>query len=110
MGDVDTKTLADASRSYIGLRRRYWRLFLGGVASVIALMFVSAIGEHFHAAVLGILALPLVLAFLACIVGVVVTWFSLTGFPCPRCGKSFARAWWSSWPTKSCKHCSLYLG
>ncbi len=36
MGDLDANILADAARRYAGLRRRYWRYFLVGLAFICA--------------------------------------------------------------------------
>ena len=114
MGQIDAKTLDDATRRYTGLRRRYWQFFLGGMAAIIVLSLLAAtlngLGSQVHPALRGILIAPLVLAFLLCWVGSFIKWLSLMRFRCPSCGKRFILSWSSSWPTSACKHCSLHLG
>jgi hypothetical protein len=58
----------------------------------------------------GVLLSLFIVVWCACWLGGVVTWFTLIGFRCPRCGKRFIMSWWSSWPTNWCKHCGLDLG
>jgi hypothetical protein len=112
MGDLGDETLSEASRFYIGRRRRCRRLVLGLVASVVAIPLVLAVGErlHFGAAGMKILLALLVTACFACWLGMALTWMSIQYFPCPRCGKLFVRGSWGNWPGRRCKHCRLDLG
>jgi len=108
---LDTKTWIDAARSYARLRRRYWRCLLG--MPVLLVVFgppIAAFERELNPCVRGILLSSFIVAWCACWVGGVGTWFALIGFRCPRCGKRFIMSWWSSWPTNRCKHCGLDLG
>ncbi len=114
MGDLDANILADAARRYTSLRRQYWRSLL--VATVLISgaglfgLFVGEFGPLLNPVIGRVLTVLLPAGFLTCWVISVVTWSSLMGFRCPRCGKRFILAWYSSWPTNRCKHCGLDLG
>jgi len=114
MSDLDTKTRIEASRSYVRLRRRYWRYLLGMPALVVVFVVGAAMIAVFkhdrEPYARGILNSLFAVAWCGCCVGGVVTWFKLIGFRCPQCGKRFIMSWWSSWPGNRCKHCELDLG
>ena len=111
MGDVDADTLSEAARRYTGLRRRYWRFFLGGFALFAVLGTpLLAFDTHLNSVGRALIGVPLGIGFLTCWVGAMLSWSSLTRFRCPRCGKRFIMSWSSSWPTSDCKHCFLRLG
>jgi hypothetical protein len=110
MCDLGIKTWIEAARSYARLRRRYWRSFLGAMLLLIMGMPLSTYRHELNPIVYGLIVFLLVIAFLACWVRSVITLFALWGFRCPRCGRRFIMAWWSSWPSKRCKHCELDLG
>jgi len=110
VSDLDTKTWIEAARSYVRLRRRYWRCLLGMTALLVVFGApISAFEHELNPYVRGILLSLFTVAWCACWVGGVVTWFTLIGFRCPRCGKQFIMSWWSSWPGNRCKHCDLDL-
>jgi hypothetical protein len=106
----------DVARRYIGLKRRFWKSFFGGLSILLPLAFFSLFAEELHLAeelhpiVKGIIGVPLVVGFFSCWVTCVLTWSSLMRFRCPRCDKKFILTWYSSWPGITCKHCGLYLG
>ncbi len=112
MGELDTNTWIEASRSYVRLRRRYWRCWLGMPASLVVLVALIPVFGHTlkNPYVRGALFSLLIVAWCACWLGCAVTWFALMGFRCPRCGKRFLISWWSSRPSNRCKHCDLDLG
>jgi hypothetical protein len=96
---------------YTDLVRRYWRGFLGGFAlfAIIGpLLFIF--GQRHYPVVSGVLAMVLGVGFLWCWGSAVAAWSAILRFRCPRCGKRFALACFSSWPTSTCKHCGLFLG
>jgi hypothetical protein len=127
MSELDAKTLDASMWRYVALRRRYRRLFLGGMALAIA---CTAVGDLLHmiegrfkiqtdSVLHGLLSVPAVLlcaGVCVCLGGCFITQFSLwkmsfSVFPfcCPRCGKWFAFSGWG-WFTDRCKHCGLDLG
>jgi hypothetical protein len=112
MKKVDASTLEAAARRYVGLRRRYWRFWLGiWIMFAVGAAYVAAFGSQDDHMTVG--DIPLILpglGFMICFLGSLVTWNSLMEFRCPQCGKRFILTWGSSWPTSSCKHCGLYLG
>jgi hypothetical protein len=70
-----------------------------------------AVFEHeLNPYVRGILLSLFTVAWFACWVGGVATWFALNRFRCPQCGRRFIQSWWNNWPTNRCKHCGLDLG
>jgi DNA-directed RNA polymerase subunit RPC12/RpoP len=108
---LDTETRIEASRSYVRLRRRYWRRLLRMPALLVVFVVVMALFAVFkydrNPYARGTLNSLLVVAWFACWLRGVVTWYKLIGFRCPRCGKRFMMSWWSSWPGNRCKHCDL---
>jgi hypothetical protein len=113
VSDLEAKTWIEAAQSYVRLRRRYWRCFFGMPGLLVLLVFGAAISAFEHGlspSVRGILLSLFIVAWCACWLGSLVTWFTLVGFRCPRCGKRFIMSWWSSWPSDRCKHCGLDLG
>jgi hypothetical protein len=99
-----------AADEYGRLRRRFWRLFLCGVASFAAfgLPMILA-GERMPPALRGTFGAATALTGLVCWIGAVSTWLMLLNWRCPRCGKRFLLSSTSSWPTGVCKHCGLDL-
>jgi hypothetical protein len=100
---------------YLRLRRRYWRLYFTFVGVLIALMVPLSLLELAKST----FPLPTVVAtqlavflpgfaFIAIIAWkCAVAWSKLLFWRCPRCGRFFMLAWYSSWPTNYCKHCGL---
>jgi hypothetical protein len=109
MTNADADVLADASRQYGALRRRYWRFFLG--IPVLLIMGCASSIPALNSVVRGLLIALLISGFLVCWTGGLFAWFSLGRFRCPRCGKRFmVRYWWTTnWPTGTCIHCGLRL-
>jgi hypothetical protein len=105
MSGSNADTVADAARRYTGLRRRFWRSFLGawGVAAMLGFPLV-AFDSRLPPGVRNALGGLLVLGFMACWFVGIFSWRSLTRFRCPRCGGLFLMSQWSSWPTSACKH------
>ncbi len=76
MDDLDVKTWVEAARSYLRLRRRYWRCFLGMPALFVVVgLPIFAFEDELNPTVHGILALLFGIAWCVCWVGCVVTWF-----------------------------------
>ena len=95
---------------FASLRRRYWRLLFVGIAFFAGLAPVTlAFGTRLDTGA-SMVAAPLMLGVLTCLLGCVVTWTSLMRFRCPRCGGRFILGSGSSWPIAACKQCNLDLG
>ncbi len=111
MGDLDTETWIEATRSYAHLQRRYWRFFLGmPVALVVLGKPILAFDDGQHPVARGTLFALLFVVWFACWAGCAVTWFALLSFPCPQCGRRFCISIWWGWLSKRCKYCDLDLG
>lgn len=116
MGEPDTESWLEASRSYATLRRRYWRCFFGMPVSLIVYLVIglplSLLGEalKMNPYVTYLLLSSFSIVWCTCWVGTLVTWFRLIGFRCPRCGNRFILTWWITWPMNQCRHCDLDLG
>ena len=85
MGELDTNTWIEASRSYVRLRRRYWRCWLGMPASLVVLVALIPVFGHTlkNPYVRGALFSLLIVAWCACWLGCAVTWFALMGLVVP---------------------------
>jgi hypothetical protein len=111
MGELDIGVMRRAACSYVRLRRRYWRCFFGMALLLVSIAIsLSALRGEAAARVRVSIATACGIAYCACALGAILSWSALMRFRCPRCGKRFVLAWWSSWPTDRCKHCELDLG
>ncbi len=108
--DVDSKTHAEASRRYFSLRRGYWRFFLGIVLFPVLYWAIAVIGLNDDPLVGGMLTFTPALGLLVCWLGMLVEWFRLIQFRCPRCGGRFVLSWLGVWLGSACQHCDLELG
>jgi hypothetical protein len=111
MKDFEAQAWLDSAQAYQHLRRLAWLFLFGFVGTAVALF-----AGCFYAAVKNWGAFAFILLVLlipaSCIIGLgmMITWFELSRFCCPRCGKRFVKTWWNQWPTDRCKHCKLDLG
>jgi DNA-directed RNA polymerase subunit RPC12/RpoP len=109
--ELDEETWMEAAREYQRVRRfvmtlsfACFGLFFGFIIS-----FFLAVALDAHPGIPTVLFLLFLPAFGLC---GLACWFAsleLTAFRCPRCGKLFTMAWWSTGPGNRCKHCRLDL-
>jgi hypothetical protein len=111
MGSFDEKSWSAEARSYERVSRLHRRFIVGYVVPVLTFVILAIVGRDRKELdyVLTFLFLLLIPIVCICVLGYFVTWIDLWSFHCPRCGKRFAIAWWSRWPTDRCKHCGFDL-
>jgi hypothetical protein len=96
----------DEFESYLRMRSRYFSLTIGAAAAVMSAVLSVRI-PYYHYPLSGIIAVIFGALFGVLCIWSMLTWFQILRWPCPRCGKSFVFACWSTWPTNQCKHCGL---
>lgn len=109
MTEPDPDTIEKAAREFHVLRQMYWKLLGASLACVAGMAVSTLILKPFNETASLILAVPLALGFVGCILVGGFTWFRLLAFRCPRCSQSFILSWAGSWPESSCKHCGFLL-
>jgi hypothetical protein len=116
MNNLDTDSRADAARSYLRLRRLYWRWSLLGGPTIVAVASIThaAFGAVISPDVLRAFDFAIYFLFLAAgivwMLGFAAMGYVLSRFRCPSCGGRVAMGWVSFWPGRRCKHCRLDLG
>jgi len=94
---------------YLRLRRRYWRCILTFVAIFMSGLIGGVLLDALVAPPQGIrtpFILVVVLAGAVAWVAMIWTSVRVTRWPCPRCGRRFARP---KWPGNRCHHCDLSI-
>jgi urea transporter len=81
---------------------------LSFLAVVVAILLLEKCGERYiPAAIRHSAAFVLFVAAVPIWFKAVATWIRIRRWPCPRCGKPFVVASWSTVLTNECKHCDL---
>src|SRR5579859_3608574 len=100
-----TGTLDKHCEDYRKLRMSFWKTLLcAPLLMVLCWVLILVFGPISRFPAVGF----------ACL----IVWFGLhlrasirlTTWPCPVCGKHFSFAWWSTFPSDTCKHCGVKLG